>query len=1049
MKQILWVLMGVLGLLTAQAQTRQVSGKVTGASESELLPGVSILLKGTQRGTTTNTSGTFQMEVTGENPVLIFSYVGYQTKEVALGNQTELNVSLTADNKALDEVVVVGYGTQSKRAVTGAVTSIGYDQYKDRSFSNVTQSLAGKMPGVNITQAQGAPGLSPIIRIRGVNSITAGTNPLFVVDGVPLENFNLNMINPQDIESVEVLKDASSAAIYGSRGSSGVILVTTKQGQAGKTTVSATFEYGIQKVAKQIKLMNAQQYIDYYVAAKNNGWVANGGKATDPNSARTASYRIPDDFINNRQMFGNGTNWQDVMYREAPLRNAQVSVSGGTDKTQFLFSTAYLDQDAVLDNNYYKRLTIRSNIKSAVSKRLTIGANLGITGITDRTEGTQGKSDVISLGLQSTPIYPKYNENGNLGPLDPNSVWNKFVPFNDLVLWHPYSLTRFYHKKNRSFNTLGTAYLEFNILDDLKFRTSINANLFNNRGDSYRVAKQGFGYSSVLDAAATNFSTYSLNWLSENTLNYDKQFGDHKLTALVGYTAQKQRDEYATVGANNFPNDLVETLNAGTVSAGSTIASEWSMLSYLARANYNFKNKYFLTAAVRRDASSRFGRNSRWGTFPSVSAGWLVSDEAFLNDVKAISNLKLRASYGMTGNNQIPNYGAVSLLGSSNYVSNGAIANGLRNTNIANPDLRWEKNNQFDIGIDLGLFNNRLNITADYYNTVTKDMLLNLPVPDITGFSSQLTNIGQMRNRGFELAINSKNVVGNFSWTTDLNFSLNRNKVLKLGPSGAPIIYTEYVVNVKTEIGQPISNFYGYVFDGVFKNQAEIDAYAHDASTTPGDPRIRDVNGDGRITTDDQTTIGNYQPDFIAGMTNTFSYKGFDLSFLLQGSYGGEIVNQNIRYLGIWNAGRNFYEDLTNYWRSESDPGDGKHFKPTVSPKGLQEKFSSYWVEDASFLRVKNIRVSYALPTSLLQKTPVRSARVYVNAENVFLFSKYRNIDPENTTYRPTNYNSISTETGTIGSTGNNSFPSGSMIGVDYGSYPLPRVITFGIRADF
>lgn len=1048
MKRILRIILAfLLAVPVVNAQSLAVKGRVTGVNDADPLPGVSVVVKGTQRGTTTNADGRFQLDVVDQATVLVFSFVGYQSVEQTVGSRSEISVKLTQENKSLEEIVVVGYGTQSKRAVTGSVISINNDKFKDRSFSNVTQSLAGTLPGVNISQSQGAPGASPVIKIRGVSSITAGTNPLIVVDGVPLENFNLNLINPQDIESVEVLKDASSAAIYGSRGSSGVVLVTTKMGKPGKVNVSANVEYGSQKVVRRVKMMDAQQFIETYKDAKNNAWIAQGGKASDPNSLRPATLKIPEDFVNNPQQFGKGTDWQDVMFRTAPSVNAQVSISGGTDKTQYMFSGAYLDQTAVLDANYYKRLSVRSNIKTAVNDKLTLGLNLGITSIFDRTEGTQGKSDVVSLGLQSNPHFPVYNENGNLGYRDPNSTWFRFTSYADMNLWHPYSLTREVDKGRKSFNTLGTGFLEYEFVKDLRFRTSISGNLYNTRNSFYWNDKQKYGYSAVLAAQGNAGDAYMFNWLSENTLTYDKKIGEHGITGLLGYTIQKQRDETMYVAANNFPNDLVHTLNAGTVTAGNTTASEWSLLSYLARVQYNFKNKYFLTGAIRRDGMSRFGGDNKWGYFPSVSAGWLISDEAFLAAVPAVNNLKLRVSYGVTGNNQIPNYGAISLLGAAPYVNGTTLANGLKVSGLSNSGLKWEKTDQFNVGLDVGLFNNRLNIAADYYNSVTRDMLLFVPIPDITGFSTQLSNIGKMRNRGVELNISSKNITGAFTWTTDFNISRNRNKVLQLGPGNAPIQYVDNVVTVRTEVGQPVSNFYGYIFDGVFNNQAQIDAYPHHASTTPGDPVVRDLNGDGKITDADRTILGNNQPDFIAGITNTVSYKGFELSFLFQGSFGGEIANNNVRYLGTWDNGRNFYASMYNYWRSESNPGDGTHFKPTVNYLGLQKQFSSYWVEDASYVRLKNIRVSYAIPSAWASKLKVKDARVYVNAENVHLFSKYTGYDPENTTYGTTSYTS-SMETSGSYTSGNAPVP-GAFAGVDYGSYPLPRVITVGIKADF
>ena len=1019
-----------------------IRGKVLDPKGLPLI-GASVRIKGATKGTVTDADGNFTLNGVESDAVLVISYSGFVSQEISVNGRTILSVSLKDDIQRLNDVVVVGYGTQSKRAVTGAVTSINYDKFKDRSFSNVTQALAGQLPGVNISQSQGAPGASPVVRIRGTSSITAGTNPLYVIDGLPVENFNLNLINPQDISSVEVLKDASSAAIYGSRGANGVIIITTKLGKPGTTNVNASYEFGVQTVNRQIDMMNAQQFVQYYIDAHNNAWIATGGRASDPNSVRGSAYKIPEDFTNNPGQFGNGTNWQDVMFNSALSHNAQLSVSGGSDKTQFLVSGAYLDQDAVLDQNYYKRLALRMNLKHQISEKFTVGANISLTSIYDRTDGTTGKADVVSLGVTSDPIFPVYNENGNLGFRDPNSALYRFTQYSDLQLWNPYSLTREIQKQNKTYNTLVTGYGEYKITDGLKFRTSINANLTNSRFSSYQNALQKYGYSSAGPAIADNNTTSVLNWLSENTLTYDKQFDKHKITALLGYTAQHQRDEYADVAGSNFPNDLVPTLNAGTITGGTSIASEWALLSYLGRINYSFKDKYFLTGTIRRDGSSRFGENNKYGYFPSASAGWLISDEDFMKErFKWVSSLKMRVSYGIAGNNQIPNYGAIGLLSASNYTYGSTVVNGLAVNNISNKDLKWEKTTQYNAGIDMGIFNNRLSLTFDAYYSVTKDLLLNVPVPDITGFANQLTNIGKMRNQGLEIGITSKNLIHDFTWSTDFNISLNRNKVLKLGPNDAPLNYTDFSVAVRTEVGQPVSNYYGYMFDGVYQNQAQINASAHDLTTTPGDPIVRDVNRDGKITADDRTNIGNYQPKFIGGVTNTFGYRGLEFSFLMQGSYGGKIANQLVRYSALWNGGRNAYAEAFNYWRSEAEPGDGKHFKPTVEPKGLQNQFSSYWIEDGSFSRVKNIRLSYSLPKSSFSRIPsIKSLRLYVNAENVLLFSKYTNYDPENTTYSATTYSPTATTVSTI--------PTGAFLGVDYGSYPVPRVITFGIKADF
>ncbi|MCH5720236.1 SusC/RagA family TonB-linked outer membrane protein [Niabella hibiscisoli] len=534
------------GSLVATGQQRSVTGQVLDETSGQPLAGANIVIQGTTQHIPVSPEGKFEFNVSNTSTVLTVSYAGYVTREINIGTQTNLIVSLSSSAGNLNEVVVIGYGTQRKKSITGSVASVNYDQFKDRSFSNVVQSLTGTVPGVNISQSQGAPGVAPVIQIRGISSITAGTNPLFVVDGVPLEDFNMNMINPQDIQSVEILKDASSASIYGSRGANGVVMVTTKLGKPGKAIVSAGFEYGIQKVTRQIDMMDAQQWIRYFVAAKNNAWVDLNpavNKATDPNSARGTStlYKIPEEFINSPEQFGAGTNWQDVMFRTAPMANAQLSVSGGTDKTQYLFSAGLLNQDAVLDQNYYRRLALRSNIRQKVSDKITVGLNLSLTGIHDRTDGIDGKSDVISLALQSDPIFPLYNENGNLGIVDPNSIWNRYLQYNPVNLWHPYATTRFTDKKNKAYNTFALGYVEYNIIEGLKFKSSLSANVSNNSYNFYRFKNQGYGYNQDLaTSTATASAGNKLNWLWENTATYDFSVAEHNFNVLAGYTSPER-----------------------------------------------------------------------------------------------------------------------------------------------------------------------------------------------------------------------------------------------------------------------------------------------------------------------------------------------------------------------------------------------------------------------------------------------------------------------------------------------------------------------------
>ncbi|MES2773822.1 MAG: TonB-dependent receptor [Bacteroidota bacterium] len=1057
------LLFGAMPALLAQKENPvsakkqlNVSGKISDEKGAPMT-GVSIQVKGGSVIAVTDNSGSFSVNVS-EGTVLQFTYTGFGMFEQVVRKAEVLDVKLAPDSRLVEDVVVVGYGTQKKRAVTGSVVSVGYDQFKDRAFSNVAQSLAGMVAGVNITTPQGAPGFGPTIKIRGTSSITAGTTPLFVVDGMALENFDLNLINPQDIQSVDILKDAASSAIYGSRGANGVILITTRLGKSGKPMVNFSYEYGISKVNRKVDMMDAQQWIKYYVDARNNAWVLLdpvNNKPSDDNAKRNAAgknYLIPTEFITDPGQFGKGTDWQDVVFRTAKSSNAQLSITGGTDKTSYLFSLGYLDQEAVVIKNFYKRLALRTNIRQKVSDYITVGLNLAFTGSYDRTDGTTGKSDAISLAIQSDPIFPEYNENGNLGFLDPNSTWKKFQTFG-VQLWNPHSLIDYADKLNKNYNTLANAYVEIKPIKDLTIKGSMSGNLTNNAYNWYWVTGQGFGYSSVLPAQATAKTMLNFNWQTEATATYNKTFGEHSLGVIAGYSSQKNRNEGTNVSATNFPNDLVRTINAAgviTKAPSGNATEEWSLLSMLGRVSYGYKNKYFLNATVRRDGSSRFGPNSKWGTFPSVSGAWLVSDENFMQSVNSISNLKLRISYGQTGNNLIPNYGSVSLLGTSNYVNGTGVVNGLRTISISNPNLKWEKTSQYNIGIDLGLFKNRVNVTIDAYKSVTKDMLLNVPVPVYTGFTTQLTNIGSMENKGFELGISSRNIErGALKWSTDFNLSVNRNKVLKLGPNNAPIEIDEWGYFV-TEVGQPLSNYKGYIFDGVYNNQAQVDNSARYPGAAPGDPIIRDLNGDKKIDVNDRTILGNAQPDFTAGITNTLKYKNFEFSFMLQGVFGNEIWNQQTRFSKFWNDSRNSYASATNYWKSEQDPGDGKTFKPyatypanALGKAAFIQGYSNYWMEDGSFVRIKNLRASYVLPEKLFRNMPVKSARIYVNAENVHVFSKYVGFDPENSTY------SVGTSSVPGANGGNAANSPGLLLGADYGAYPIPLIVTIGAKIDF
>jgi TonB-linked SusC/RagA family outer membrane protein len=901
----------------------------------------------------------------------------------------------------------VGYGTVKKSDLTGAVSSVTVDQIKERSNINVMQSLAGQVAGVQVQQTQGAPGFAPTIKIRGTATITAGTTPLYVIDGIPIEDADLSILNPQDVESIEVLKDASSAAIYGSRGANGVVLVTTKSGKTGKVSIDVNYERGIQQVARRVELMNSQEFIRMFVDAHNNSGV---------------SMLIPPEFLSDPNKFET-TDWQDVAFRDAAAsNNVHISINGGNEKAKYMLSTSYLSQEGVVDRSEYQRLSVRSNVKYAITDHLEVGLNLSLSKVSDQIFGLNGKEGVISLAIQNSPIFPVYNEVGTLGFRDPDSEWSRFLPYN-LQQWHPYALTREAENKSSRLNVLASGYFEYKFLKHFAFRSSYSITSDATQYSDYRNEGEDWGYSSWRPALANATTSNNDNWISENVLTYAQEFGDHSLNLMAGYTAQKNTYANSNLTATNFPNDLVHTLNAGTPSAGGTQETQWSMISYIGRAVYSFRNKYLLTTTLRRDGSSRFGSDNKWGYFPSAALAWKVSEEDFLKESSWISSLKLRFSYGVTGNNLIPNYGAIGLLSQRQYAWGSNVQRGLYPSSISNPKLKWEKTGQFDFGANIGLFNNRIYLEADYYTSLTNDLLLDVPVPVTTGFNYQLTNLGQVQNRGFEFLVTSRNFVRKFKWDTNVNLSLNRNEVKKLGPGDAPIYVTNWGTT-KTEVGQPIANFYGYIFDGVFMNAQELEAYPHIAAATPGDPRIKDVNGDKIIDENDRTFVGSAQPDFTFGLTNNFSFRDFDLSILLQGSYGNEIINSQTRYSKWYSDGRNAYKVYANYWKSEADPGDGKHFKPyRFAPSTLYSQFSDYWVEDGSYLRIANIRLGYNFGSKVLAALRMSSLRLYLNIDNVYCFTNYLGYDPENSV-----------------------FSDALNSGEDYGAHPIPRTLTFGIK---
>jgi TonB-linked SusC/RagA family outer membrane protein len=1037
-------------LVDREIQLQQITGTVTDESGFPM-PGVTIIVQGTSAGTISDANGRYSIEA-AEGQILVFSFIGYRKTERIVGSSDVINIQMLAEENDLQEFVVIGYGTIQKKDITGSVSAITSDQIRDQQVPSLDLALAGQMAGVVVTQATGAPGGGASVRIRGAGSLSAGNEPLYVVDGFPVtndydqRNNPLNTINPADIDNIQVLKDASATAIYGSRGSNGVILITTKSGKAGTSRVDFNISTGVQQVEKYVDVLNAREFAVYANEARNNAWVNSGPNrlATDPNSARgnNVMYLLPEIF-QNPEALGEGTNWQKEIFRTASMSNYQLNFSGGNDKTKYFVSAGYLDQQGVIINSDLKRYSFRVNVESQMNKRVKVGANVTPTYTFSNqslAEGNWQGGGIIQSAITAAPHLTPYDSDGNYTKVTGQGIGLSEVD-------NPVKIAREYFHQQGTLRLLGTSFLEYTLANNLKFKTLVGGDIRNFREDIFSNSLiNPNSVNLTKPAVGSNTTSQTRNWLAEFTLSYAKSFGNHNVDAVLGYTAQNEMWDFNRINGTNFPNDNIKTMNAaGLITSAVNTKEEWSLLSYLARVNYNFDDRYLLTATFRQDGSSRFGVNNRWGFFPSVSLGWRLSEENFMSDIDWISELRIRASTGLTGNNFISNYGAIGLTGPENYIfgaNGGVIANGIRLANIPNSKLGWETNRQTDIGLELGFLQNRFYISADYYQKRTSDLLLNVPVPTLTGYSTALQNIGEILNKGFEFTVTSRNTVGAFKWTTDFNFSTNDIRVTALGPDGSPIISRQATSATApthiTQIGAAPGSFYGYQVIGVYQNQQEIDNSAvikngnGTIQSRPGQLKFADINGDGVITAADRTILGSPFPDFTWGMTNNFAYKNFDFTFTLQAVQGFEVLNMARRYYGNYSGTYNVLRSTANGWKSEADPGDGvspqlnRNFN-SIPGSNVVNNVASLLVEDGSFIRIRNITLGYTLPAASLNKLKISSARLSFTVQNAFTFTNYEGYNPE-----------VSAQGG-----------SPLVPGVDAGGYPLARSFMFGLNVGF
>ncbi len=1014
-----------LFLCTAmQAQDVTITGKVISADDLQGLPGVNVLVKGTTTGTVTDFDGNYSIKAPNGNSTLVFSYIGFTTQEIPLNGSSVIDVTMKEDAAALDEVVVVGYGTQIKRQVTGSVQTIDADDLADLPVSQVTQKLQGQVTGVQINQTTGKPGQGMSVRIRGQLSVSGGSDPLYVIDGFPISG-GINAINPDEIQDITILKDAASTSLYGSRAANGVVMITTKSGRAGETSVSLNVSTGIQNVPQRgrIQMMDAVEFAQF----KKEYYEDQG----DP---------VPEIFQNPSQYEGKTNDWYDALLRTAPMQNYSLTVTSNKEKSRTSVIAGFFNQEGVVLGSDYQRFSLRANLDYDISDKVRVGFNIAPNYIIDnvpRTDGTRGQG-ILFNALHTWPIMPIYNPDGT------RTEFNRFPANTGNIFSYANWLTSAEQIKNetKDINLLTNAFVEYKPIEGLVIKSSLNAELYNRKYEffspstaTYRINRPIPTNSEAIWEDRSDFS-----WLNENTANYSKAFGDHSFSLLGGFTYQRFRRDFSRVAADNFADDRLPTIQgAANINRGGTYdrVQEWSLVSFLSRLTYNYKGKYLLTAAVRSDGSSRFGANNRWGTFPSLSAGWIVSDEDFMEQYEDISLMKLRASFGVTGNNNIGNYTQYALINNTvNAVFGNDLAPGSAVRSLSNPNLGWETTKQFDVGFDLSLFNDRVALVYDYYTKNTTNLLYNVQVPRESGFSNFSDNIGEIHFWGHEFGVNTVNTTGELKWTTNANISFNRNVVKSLadgidrvyGPSGAHI----------TQVGKPFGQFYGHLSDGVYLNQQDLDSSPQvPGRSTVGSIKLIDVNGDGVITrggdNDDRTIMGNPFPDFTYGITNTLKYKNFDFSVIGSGSHGNQLLVKHLFSTTNLDGVFNLLKDVKNRFRSVENPGDG-FYGTTVgggNVTGIERDWiNDRFVADASYFNIRNITIGYTIPK--IEKY-FKSARIYGSIQNVYIFTKYwGGPNPE-----------ISVQNNGQGDGGN------LETGVDLSGYPVPRIFNIGLNFNF
>ncbi|WP_273215947.1 SusC/RagA family TonB-linked outer membrane protein [Runella zeae] len=1022
------LVMACMSGLALRAQDTVVTGKVTTAEDGVGMPGVSISVKGTTRGANTDAEGNYRVSVPN-NATLVFSFVGFTSIEEKVGARSVINVQLSVDTKTLSEIVVTGYGSQIKRDLTGNIAQVKSKDIENMPTPSVDAALQGKAAGVFVNSGSGKLGQGITVRVRGNSSISASSQPLYVVDGIPVtsgdqsnyggETNPLADINPNDIESIEILKDASAAAIYGARAANGVVLISTKRGKAGKTNISFNYQAGVAQATRRLPFLNTEQYEKFYRQAAGYVDELDGLSPEDP-SSNTQYLFGPDGFLEYYSYGTYGTpkqtdnNWQEKAFQKGPIQQIDLQLSGGNEKTKFFMSGQYLSQTGTIIGNKLERISGRLNVDHQATNWLNVGLMMSLA----RTDNWRLPDDnAFSNPLQMaalTPFTPFIDPNTNLPAGAPPGDVN--IP----LYYNPILSIDYADFVQTSYRNLTNTYAQVNLLPGLKFRSEWGLDLLNMNEEAYFQSQTVRNQSRASNGIGANYGTFVTNYNANNFFNYLKDFGRHSIDATLGMSYQQSQTKRNYIEGTQFPSDSYRKIASAAVkSDGTSTETNYRFLSYFTRVNYRFNDRYLLGASARVEGSSRFGKNSRYGFFPSVSAGWVISEENFLKNNNLISFLKLRASYGLTGNAEIGDFPQLGLFqGDAGYVG----APGQRPSQIANPDLKWESSRQVDIGIDFGILNNRINGEIDYYVKKTTDLLLEVNVPGTTGFARQFKNVGALENKGLEFVLNTQNTVGKFKWNTSFNIATNANKVTDV--QGQIIEGGVRNMNRVME-GQPIGVFFTREYAGVDPNNG--DALFYKNTKNPDGSIDRSTVTNSGYNSTERVVVGNPNPKFIGGITNTLSYGGIDFSIFFNGVAGNDV---NFYGVGQYSSANGIYEDnqttdQLNAWTPENRNTDVPQARYLIT-NGSQP--SSRYIFDGSYLRLRTLSLGYTIPKNLTQRLKIDRVRVYFSAMNLATFTKYKGWDPE-----------VNSDT----------FTSNFAQGNDFYTPPQPRTILFGVNIGF